>query len=356
MPETSNSIHPWNQQIWQHLTQEPERSHHALLFAGGPGLGKRVFAEKLAEFVLVDGDLRHEKLFTAGSHPDFYVVRPEDIVVSAEAATDDPIANSLALSNAYAKRVIPKHSGKPKKDISIDQIRMLGPLLSTHPHIAKSRVVIVDNADSMNISASNALLKNLEEPPANTLFILISDQADSLVATIKSRCSKVLFHAPDAQTTQNWLKSSANMSDEDIAAYAPMANNHPLLAVTLQRLGYRELIKSLLQSVNSLWSNTAHVSDAAQQWQKMGSAASIELLHKLCADLIRVRHSNDSHNLFYPVQQSWTSKVAAKLDQTQLLTLYDEFSETKRLIASNVDEILVLETLATRFRQLPQAA
>lgn len=346
------SIHPWNQQLWQQLTLEPERSHHALLFAGGPGLGKRVFAEALAAYVLIDGNLRHEGLFKAGSHPDFYVIRPEDLVANP---TDND-SSAFALSNQYALRLIPKHSGKPKKDISIDQIRMLAPLLSTHSHIAKNRVVLVDNADSMNTSASNALLKSLEEPPANTLFILVSDRADSLTPTIKSRCSKVLFHAPDAQTTAAWLKANAKMSDEDIASYAPMANNHPLLAVKLQQQGYREVTKTLLQSVNNLWTNTAHVSQSAQQWKTIGGTMAIDMLHKLCADLIRLQESEDSSSLFYPVQQSWTTKVANKLDQQRLHLLFDEFANLKRLISTNVDEVLVLESLGNQFRFLPQNA
>ena len=64
------NIHPWNQEIWQHLTNEPERANHAMLFAGNRGLGKQELAFALAHFVLVDNHSQSESLFNAGSHPD----------------------------------------------------------------------------------------------------------------------------------------------------------------------------------------------------------------------------------------------------------------------------------------------
>ncbi len=350
------TIHPWNQHLWQQLTLEPERSHHALLFTGGAGLGKRVFAEQLAAFVVADGNMRDERLFNAGSHPDFYVVRPEALVVEQTTSPNAAALGEPLLMNLYAQRILPVHSGKPKKEISIDQIRMLAPMLSTFTHIAKHRVVIIDNADSMNTNASNALLKSLEEPPANTLFILVSDRAESLAPTIKSRCAKVPFQAPDAQTTAAWLESEAKMSAADIAAYAPMANNHPLMAVQLQAASYREVIKTLLQSVNGLWTNSMHISQTAQQWQAIGSRTAVDMLHKLCADLISVQHTSDASGLFYPVQQPWTSKVSQKLDHSRLHRLFDEFANVKKLISTTVDEALVLESLGNQFRQLPQTA
>ena len=74
-------------------------------------MGKRVFAEALAAYVLIDGNLRHEGLFKAGSHPDFYVIRPEDLVANP---TDND-SSAFALSNQYALRLIPQAQRKTKK-------------------------------------------------------------------------------------------------------------------------------------------------------------------------------------------------------------------------------------------------
>jgi len=84
------NIHPWNQELWEQLTLESERSNHALLFNGDIGLGKQALAFSLAHHVLTqlkNGPQSHsESLFDAGSHPDFHVIMPEAKVANSLAA------------------------------------------------------------------------------------------------------------------------------------------------------------------------------------------------------------------------------------------------------------------------------
>jgi DNA polymerase-3 subunit delta' len=79
--------------------------------------------------------------------------------------------------------------------IKISAIRDLYKLIISKPHEAKMRAVIVKNAESMNEQAQNAFLKMLEEPPANTFFILITDNINSLLATIISRCRNIILQS-----------------------------------------------------------------------------------------------------------------------------------------------------------------
>jgi len=110
MSNYSPLIHPWNQEIWNNLTLEPERTNHALLFCGETGLGKRDLALALAHFVMTELHSQSENLFQAGSHPDLHVLMPEDQV------QDD-------LVGEFAKRYLERHTGKPKKVINIEQVR-----------------------------------------------------------------------------------------------------------------------------------------------------------------------------------------------------------------------------------------
>lgn len=80
-----------------------------------------------------------------------------------------------------------------KKIISISQIRELGLAISSRPNEAKFRMVLILNADLMNIQAQNALLKMLEEPPEKTFFILVANKISFLLPTISSRCRKLRF-------------------------------------------------------------------------------------------------------------------------------------------------------------------
>ena len=82
---------------------------------------------------------------------------------------------------------------KEKKIISIAQIRKMGLKISSRPNEAKFRMVLILNADKMNIQAQNALLKMLEEPPAKTFFVLLAQKTRSFLPTIISRCRKIRF-------------------------------------------------------------------------------------------------------------------------------------------------------------------
>ncbi len=92
-----------------------------------------------------------------------------------------------------------------KKIISISQIREIGLLLSAKPNEAKKRMVLIKDADKMNVQAQNALLKMLEEPPENTFFILTATHIPPLLPTILSRCRQFRFCPPSCHEIQETL-------------------------------------------------------------------------------------------------------------------------------------------------------
>ena len=91
-----------------------------------------------------------------------------------------------------------------KGEIRVDEIRMIEDVISLAPYEGKRKVVIVDDAETMNPSAANAFLKTLEEPPPQSIIILISASPDRLPETIRSRCSRINFHL--------WLLSNVKRS------------------------------------------------------------------------------------------------------------------------------------------------
>ncbi len=146
--------------------------HHAWLFTGAPGIGKASYARQAATALLAKAanDATGERtraLIEAGSHPDFRVLDR-----------------------------LPK-DGKPDGDlarsITISQVRALQPLFATTPSLGPRRVVLIDAVDDLERSGANALLKNLEEPPAGTIFLLISHAPGRLLPTIRSRCRLLRF-------------------------------------------------------------------------------------------------------------------------------------------------------------------
>ncbi len=139
--------------------------HHALLLHGPNGVGKATLAYRLARHVLAaneDPD-RTARLIAAGSHPGLFIMRR---------AWDD-------------KRG--RHAGS----IGVDDVRSLKGFLMHSAEANAWRVIVVDAVDEMTISAANALLKSLEEPPARCLFVLVCHNRGRLLATIRSRCRAV---------------------------------------------------------------------------------------------------------------------------------------------------------------------
>lgn len=340
MAEFEPVLHPWNQEIWQSLTNEPERANHALLFCGERGLGKRSLAQALAHFTMTEHHHQSASLFAAGSHPDLHVILPE------ARAQEDWLGQ-------VAQRYFEKHSGKPKKQITIDQVRKLSLALQTHSHISPTRVILIFSCEQMNASASNALLKSLEEPPANTLFVLVTDELSRLPATIRSRCSMVPFRTPTESQALAFLTHHAQIPEAQLSTYLSMANNQPLMAIELFESQHIDLLKQVFKDVNGLWMQRVEPTQIAQHWLKKGPKTVVNVLQKLTNDLLRCQLAQNPPSLFYPVQYSWLSSSAQKLSRRHLLGFIDELSEAKRLLNTTVDELLILEALSIKVGRLP---
>ena len=182
---------------------------HALIFAGPHGIGKATLAFHLAHHLL--------------KNPDFKVA-PDTLVVP------DP-ASSLSRQIATGAHPSVLHLTRPANDktksfktvLTVDEIRKVSRFLSMTSHDGSYRIVIVDPADDMNTNAANALLKNLEEPPARTLFILIVHAPGSLLPTIRSRCQMVRLAPLAADELMAVLENVEPPPPDDPAARAALA-------------------------------------------------------------------------------------------------------------------------------------
>jgi DNA polymerase-3 subunit delta' len=150
------------------------RFPHALLIGGPEGIGKATLAYRIARFVLsnpppgvesldVPADRPTARQVAALSHPDFLLLR----------------------------RIAPEEDKKLPTEIKVEEIRKLVKFFGTTAAGGGYRVCIVDSLDELNKSGANALLKILEEPPARSLFLLISHSPGRLLATIRSRCQRI---------------------------------------------------------------------------------------------------------------------------------------------------------------------
>ena len=213
------------------------RMHHGWIFAGPQGVGKAGIATDFAKRLLVsgtdrpvprdrlapdDGDLA-VKLMEAGAHPDF--VRLERL------EKDDKKGEGGALA----------------RNISVDQVRSLARLLNNAPSMGSRRVILIDSADDLETGAANALLKNLEEPPAGAVFLLIAHAPGRLLPTIRSRCRMLRFHPLDEQDMALAMADAApDLPPGERIAIAKSARGSPGQALAIRTLDLPGLEQSLV--------------------------------------------------------------------------------------------------------------
>jgi DNA polymerase-3 subunit delta' len=208
--------------------------HHAWLFAGPQGVGKGTFARMAAMRMLAEsvGELpssprpqsRGPASFLAleeSGTPD--QVRGDDDLIVPEGTRTRSLIEAGSHPDYRVLARLPKDPDKPGEDLArsipIAQVRGLQPLFATTPSLSPRRVVIIDAIDDLERAAANALLKNLEEPPAGTIFLLVSHAPGRLLPTIRSRCRILRFEPlPDDVLADELARRLPDASREEIAA------------------------------------------------------------------------------------------------------------------------------------------
>ena len=157
------------------------------LLAGDMGIGKASFAWLIAKFLLTT------KYQPADLKIDLNESNINSILEPQSGSTLNRIISGSEQRVYIVRRGYNEKRKAFFKNISIEDVRKLQFYCSLSIADGGKRIIIIDTADDLNKSSSNALLKLLEEPPKNTIFLLISHQPNLLVPTIKSRCQKLSF-------------------------------------------------------------------------------------------------------------------------------------------------------------------
>ncbi len=191
--------------------------HHAWLFAGPEGVGKATFARIAALRLLADGAAKTPL-------PPGFDVPADNYTRSLIAAGSHPDYRELARA--------PKDADKPGQDLArsipIAQVRSLQPLFAVTPSMSSRRVILIDAIDDLERAGANALLKNLEEPPQGTIFLLISHAPGRLLPTIRSRCRLLRFESLDEAAMGQVLRAHQPAApDAEIAALVAAGQGSP---------------------------------------------------------------------------------------------------------------------------------
>ena len=168
--------------------------HHGLLFSGNKGVGKAGFALDLATKIILSSSSHSNedlKKIQLGSHPDLLIITKEE----------------------------------KKRDIPVDAVREITGFLSLTAAISKHRVIIIDAIDDLNRNSNNAILKTLEEPPANVFLFLINHNSAKVLDTIKSRCRLIKIANPSYKNFKEILtKNLEGINEEEIKILAKISD------------------------------------------------------------------------------------------------------------------------------------
>ena len=249
------------------------RLHHAWLLAGPKGVGKGSFAHAAARRVLADGagpalelpgvetpdDHSIVKLVEAGSHPDM----------------------------RRLERLVNEKTGNLARNISVDQVRELGEFLSLTPALSPWRVAIIDTVDDLETSGANALLKILEEPPANMLFFLVSHAPGRLLPTIRSRCRRLDFQKLDDDAMMSILEQQArDISTTERQKIIAMSLGSAGRALAFAELGLAKLEDAALAILRQGDPTNARRSELASELGKKSAADRYAAFLELAPSLI----------------------------------------------------------------------
>lgn len=236
--------------IKKHLTTSVDRGRvaHAQLFVGASGSGVLPCALAYAQYLICNntegentgGSAACNLKFDHLAHPDLhfaYPVAPNDTVKS------HPVSDNFAKEwrafiqeNPYGSLYDwHRHIGIEKKQgkIGVDEAQDIVKKLSLKSYEGGFKVMIIWMADKMNNAASNKLLKLIEEPPQKTIFLLIAENEDQIIDTIKSRCQVLRFPPLDAEALENALITEHNCDPAEAKKLAIKAHGDYNLALHL---------------------------------------------------------------------------------------------------------------------------
>ena len=210
-----NNANAWEFPWLQNLLESLQRSQndgalaHAYIISGARGLGKEQIAIAIAAFLTCEvpsprgpcGECKGCRLNATGNHPDVLLLAPKE----------------------------------PGKALTVDLIRKLSDYVHVSSHAGGARVAVLAAAHKMNSSASNALLKTLEEPHESTYIFLVTDSPGLLSPTIRSRCQRMTLPIPALEVSLEWMRNlRGGKFDEPLATSCLKATGgSPLLAMSM---------------------------------------------------------------------------------------------------------------------------
>lgn len=323
-------IAPWLQPTWQRLWQQCKegRLPHALMLSGINGLGKLAFAKQLSAALLCTqvsdagepcGQCHDCRLQTGEVHPNVLMVVPE----------------------------------KTGQAIKVDQVRDANAFVAESSFKGKTRVVIFEPADQLNLNAANALLKTLEEPANDAVIILVCHQMGTLPATIRSRCQRLHFTAPSTEQSLAWLNHQEVTSSIPLTVLLNLAGGAPYQALRLANDEHLPIRDAFYNTWIALSKREGDAIAYAQTFQKEELSLLLNLSLSFLTDVMRVKASEGVAPLTNLDKAEVLTQLASKTKVSLLASLMAQCARWQKqtYLGYTLNKNLILETLFYRWME-----
>lgn len=323
---------PWQISNWKNLTnsEKNNRLAHGLLFYGSTGIGKNEFALEFAHWLICEqpladkacGECKACQLIEAESNPDLLILSPEE----------------------------------EGKAIKVDQVRALIEKITLTSHGQNKRVIIISPADALNANASNSLLKTLEEPPANTVLILISDKPSKLMATIRSRTQMIRFDLPTIEQSMQWL-STQNIENAELLLQ--LSAGAPLSAKAIADDEGLQIRDALFKNWQQLADGNVDALESAAMWLKDGFKVvgnmPLNWVSSWLMDIIRSLQGGHIESMANADYAKTLQKLAGQVDLKSVYSLVDRLNDTIRLVDTSANQLMLVEGLLLHWAGLKRS-
>ncbi|MGY3603646.1 DNA polymerase III subunit delta' [Bradyrhizobium sp. Leo121] len=284
------------------------RIPHAWLIGGTAGIGKATLAYRMARFVLAHRD----PLAPSVQQAETLAVDPQDPVARQVAAGAH--GGLLVLERGLNDR------GVLRTVITVDETRETISFFGSTAAVEGWRVCIVDTVDELNPNAANALLKILEEPPQQSLFLLVSHAPSRVLPTILSRCRKLLLRPLDTDDVIRAASAAAEMAPDDPALIEAAAAAEGSVARALNLLGgdalkLQQKTAALLATLPQVDPRELHaLADSLGLSDRVALAAFIEGVERWISDRLRTGDPNANLPRLARLAEVWEKIVLAARD------------------------------------------
>tara|TARA_B110000438_G_C15814832_1_gene651455 strand:- start:181 stop:1284 length:1104 start_codon:yes stop_codon:yes gene_type:complete len=253
---------------------------HAFLFTGQLGIGKATLAYRIARYIFNQN--RPLKGNISVLNETIIPLRATNINSDSKTAASRKVINQSHPNLFVIERTTSEQTKKIRQNIILDDVKGLDNFLRLTPNEDGWRIIIIDTVDDMNINTANNILKLLEEPPQNVLFLLISNRPGRLLPTIRSRCRTVTLNPLNIENIKQILNClTTSYSEPEIADACELSEGSVSKAIqilTEVELDSIRKIVDLLKQGSGVDRNI--LEELSNKWLKRGKQPEIDQFYK----------------------------------------------------------------------------